>query len=420
MQISTRPITLLSFAKLAILGMFINYYGVLLIRGSFIPYGTPIFFAVAVACALASLFSEKITISSEIVCWILYFILSLVTAVFAKNMQYAMDGLSKFVQRLVIIIIIAYICEREKSISFAVRLLAATAIVCMICCLLFNTGIDTKLEMESGANISTNDIGSLMAYGCFGVLFAFGLKEHKGFMKTAIKIAYIVGAVSVIFLTGSRKSILAIFIFFGLLFFLCSRDLFKNMSTVQFLFITLLIIGAIVFVYYFLLPNVENTDLYQRVFGHKSEKAEASDEARISLYISALNDFRDNILVGIGFNNFKFVHMNYSHSTFVEPLACSGIIGFLYLAPYVMMLVKQIKLIKLNKDNPEERLWQKELLAFYISFLFIGIGIPYLYKDLPCIILAMFVASQKISFEKLEETATDTVAEGVIRDPLTA
>ena len=192
------------------------------------------------------------------------------------------------------------------------------------------------------------------------------------------------------------------------------------MSTVQFLFITLLIIGAIVFVYYFLLPNVENTDLYQRVFGHKSEKAEASDEARISLYISALNDFRDNILVGIGFNNFKFVHMNYSHSTFVEPLACSGIIGFLYLAPYVMMLVKQIKLIKLNKDNPEERLWQKELLAFYISFLFIGIGIPYLYKDLPCIILAMFVASQKISFEKLEETATDTVAEGVIRDPLTA
>lgn len=420
MQISTRPITLLSFAKLAILGMFINYYGVLLIRGSFIPYGTPIFFAVAVACTLASLFAEKVKISSEMVCWILYFILSLMTIIFAKNAKFATDGLTKFAQRLVIIIIIAYICEKDKSIKFAIRLLAVTAIVCMVCSLLYNTGIDTKLTMESGANISTNDIGSLMAYGCFAVLFAFGLKEHKGFMKTAIKIAYIVGAVSVIFLTGSRKSILAIFIFFGLLFLFCSRDLFKNMSTVQFVFATLLIIGAIVFVYYFLLPNAENTDLYQRVFGRKAEKADASDESRIRLYISALNDFKENILVGIGFNNFKFVHMNYSHSTFVEPLACSGIIGFLYLAPYVMMLVKQIKLIKLNKDNPEERLWQKELLAFYISFLFIGIGIPYLYKDLPCIILAMFVASQKISFDKLEENATDTVAEGAVREPLTA
>ena len=420
MQISTRPITILSFAKLAILGIFLNYYGFLLVRGSFIPYGTPIFFAVAVACTLASLFSEKIRISSEIICWILYFLLSLMTIIFAKNTKYATDGLAKFIQRLVIIIIIAYICEKEKSIKFAIRLLAVTAIVCMVCCLLFNTGIDTKLEMESGANISTNDIGALMAYGCFAVLFAFGLKEHKGFIKTAIKIAYIIGAVSVIFLTGSRKSILAIFILFGLMFVLCSRDLFKNMSTVQFLFITLLIIGAVVFVYYFLLPNAENTDLYQRVFGHKAEKAEASDESRINLYISALNDFKDHILVGLGFNNFKFVHKNYSHSTYAEPLACSGIIGFLYLAPYVMMLVKQIKLIKLNKDNPEERLWQKELLAFYISFLFIGIGIPYIYKDLPCIILAMFVASQKISFEKLEETATDTVAEGVVREPLTA
>ena len=420
MQISTRPITILSFAKLAILGIFLNYYGFLLVRGSFIPYGTPIFFAVAVACTLASLFSEKIRISSEIICWILYFLLSLMTIIFAKNTKYATDGLAKFIQRLVIIIIIAYICEKEKSIKFAIRLLAVTAIVCMVCCLLFNTGIDTKLEMESGANISTNDIGALMAYGCFAVLFAFGLKEHKGFIKTAIKLAYIIGAVSVIFLTGSRKSILAIFIFFGLLFLLCSRDIFKKMSAVQFVIVTLLIIGAIVFIYYSLLPNMEGTDLYQRVFGRKAERAGVSDESRINLYIAALNDFKDHILVGLGFNNFKFVHKNYSHSTYAEPLACSGIIGFLYLAPYVMMLVKQIKLIKLNKDNPEERLWQKELLAFYISFLFIGIGIPYIYKDLPCIILAMFVASQKISFEKLEETATDTVAEGVVREPLTA
>ena len=134
MQISTRPITLLDFAKLAILGIFLNYYGYLLVRGSFIPYGTPIFFAIAVACTLTSLFQDRIRLSPEIVCWILYLTLSLVTVVFAISTKTALDGLLKFGQRLVIIMMIAYICEKEKSIKFAVRLLAVTAIVCMICC----------------------------------------------------------------------------------------------------------------------------------------------------------------------------------------------------------------------------------------------------------------------------------------------
>ena len=84
-----------------------------------------------------------------------------------------------------------------------------------------------------------------------------------------------------------------------------------------------------------------------------------------------------------------------------------------------MILVKQIKLIRLNKHHLEERIWQKELLAFYISFLFVGIGIPYIYKDIPCIILAMFIASQKISFEKIEERNALKDSEGVVSDTKT-
>ena len=83
------------------------------------------------------------------------------------------------------------------------------------------------------------------------------------------------------------------------------------------------------------------------------------------------------------------------------------------------MLVNQIKLIRLNRDNIEERIWQKELLAFYISFLFVGIGIPYMYKDIPCIILAMFIASQKISFDKIEERKAVKVSEGVTSESKT-
>ena len=420
MQISTRPITLLDIAKLALYGIFLNYYCYFILRGSFIPMGTQIFFAVAVACVVATILGEKLYIGSEIKCWIAYAILSFLTVFFAVNTQQALDGLSKYVQRLIIIMMIAYICEHEKSVKFAVRLLAVTAFACAVSCLIMNVDVGKKLQLESGATISTNDIGSIMAFGCFAVLFAFGLKEHKGFIKTIIKIGYIVAAVSVIFIAGSRKSILAIIILFVLIFLFCARDFFKNLSVAWLIVVALLLIIAAFLVYQYLVPMVEDTNLYVRVFGRGTERTAESDEGRIELYKMAMTDFYEHIIFGLGFNNFAVNHNGlYSHSTYVEPLACSGIIGFLYLAPYVMILVKQIKLIRLNRHHIEERIWQKELLAFYISFLFVGIGVPYMYKDIPCIILAMFIASQKITFDKLKGNATEPVAEGVIREPIT-
>lgn len=419
MQIKSRPITLLDFAKIALYGIFLNYYCYFILRGSFIPMGTQIFFAVAVASVVATIFRERIYIGLEIKCWIAYIILSLLTVFFAVNVQHALDGLGKYVQRLTLIIIIAYICEHEKSVKFAVRLLAVTALACAVSCLIMNVDVGKKLTLESGANISTNDIGAIMAFGCFAVLFAFGSKKNKGFIKPVFKVGYIIAAISVIFIAGSRKSILAIFILFALLFLFCGRDYFKNMTNFQFVFVVLLIIFVVAFMYYYLLPNVEQTDMYQSVFGQKAERKAESDAIRVQYYGMAINHFFEKPLFGLGFNNFTVLHGNYTHSTYAEPLACSGIIGFLYLAPYVMMLVKQIKLIKLNKQDLEERIWQKELLAFYISFLFVGIGIPYMYKDIPCIILAMFIASQKISFEKIKERKAIKVSEGVTSDSKT-
>ena len=266
MQISTRPITLLDIAKLAIFGIFLNYYCFYILRGSFIPLGTPLFYGVAIACVLATIFQEKVTFSKEVLCWIVYALLSLLTAVFAINAQTAFNGIGEYLRRLVLIMMIAYICEYEKSVRFAVRSLAVTAFACAASCLIMNVNVSKKLELESGANISTNDIGAIMSFGCFAVLFAFGIKEHKGLIKTAVKIGYIISAVSVIFIAGSRKSILAILIFFGLLFILCRKDFFKNMSTLYFVLVLLLIIGAIVFIYFYLLQICIN------VFGAEKQK----------------------------------------------------------------------------------------------------------------------------------------------------
>lgn len=420
MQIQTKPITLITFAKLAICGIFLNYYCYNILRGGLLPYGTAVFYAIAIVCVLGDLLQGKISISSEIKCWIVYIVFSLVTVGFAIDSNAAFKSIWEYVQRLILIMMISYICEKEKSVNYSIRLLAVTAIACAVSSLMMNESVSKKLTMTSGAIISTNDIGAIMAFGCFAVLFAFGLKEHKGLIKTLIKISYIIAALSVIFLAGSRKSILAIIILFVLLFLFCAKDYFNNISTTQLIIVTLLLIATAIFVYNYLLPNVEQTDMYARIYGRKAEGALESDADRIALYRQAMEAFFNNPLFGLGYNNFEVLHYGtYTHSTYVEPLACSGIGGFLYLAPYVMILAKQINLIKLFKHDTEERLWQKELLAFYISFLFVGIGIPYIYKDIPCIILAMFIASQKISFDKLKEAELIEASEEVNSESIT-
>lgn len=394
----------IDISKLALYGIFLNYYCYFILVGSFIPMGTYIFLGIAIVGVLVSASNEPIKFGFDIKCWIVYFIYSVMTIVIAYSADYAIDGLVKFFQRLVVIILITYICEKEKSIIFAIRLLAVTSAACAVSSLLMMNDFSQKLTMASGANVSTNDIGSIMAFGCFAILFAFGTGKNSKTFKTLIKIAYILAATSVIAISGSRKSIFAILIMFALMFVFCWNDYFKKMTSLQFVSIILVSIVAIYVVSNFLLPYFEDTNLYVRMFGRGAERTAQSDQGRMNLYKSALEDFWNNFLFGLGFNNFTYLHYNYTHSTYVEPLACSGIFGLLYLIPYVHMLIEQIKL-SFSRDKRymcENRLFQKEMLAFYIAFLFVGIGIPYMYKDIPCIVLAMFIAWQSISIDEIK------------------
>lgn len=389
----------IDISKLAIYGIFLNYYCYFIIRGSFIPMGTYIFSGIAIVGVMVTAANEPIKFDIDIKCWIWYGIFSLATIFIVASPTHVIDGLIKYFQRLIIIILITYICEHEESIVFAIRTLAVTAIGCAVASLMTMNDYSQKLSMESGATVSTNDIGSIMAFGCFAILFAFGVGNKSNIYKTLLKIAYIVAAMSVISVAGSRKSILSIIILFALIFVFCGRDFFERMTSVQFVSIIIVGIVAAFVVYTYLLPYFEDTNLYVRMFGRGAERTAQSDESRLELYKMALTEFIRHPLFGLGYNNYSYLHGSYTHSTYVEPLACSGVFGLLYLAPYVHILIQQIK-FSFSKDGryiTENRVFQKEMLAFYIAFLFVAIGIPYIYKDIPCIVLAMFVAWQNIS-----------------------
>ncbi len=411
-MIKNSPISL-NIAKLALYGLFFNYYGYFILRGSFIPFGTYIFYGIALIGVMIAGYREPIRFSFNIKCWIGYFLFSIATIPLAYSKSYAIDGLEKFFQRLLLIILIAYICEREKSIGFSIRLLAATGIFAVLSCLFTMNSFSQKLTVSSGAGISTNDIGSIAAFSCFAILFAFGVGEKSRLHKTILKVAFIISAIVIVFVAGSRKSIIAIILMFALFFIFCWRDYFVNMTIPK--FITIVVVGVIAyyFVSKYLIPNAEDTNLYVRLFGRGAERTAESDEGRWNLYLRAFNDFKDNFIFGLGFNNFVFLHSMYSHSTYVEPLACSGLGALLYLIPYIYILVNQFKLSFLETVEPDvkKRVFNKEMLAFYITVLFVGIGIPFIYKDVPCIVLAMFTAYQKLEFDRLTENNYEILTE---------
>lgn len=394
----------LGAAKLALYGIFLNYYCYYVIMGSFIPWGTVLFFGIAcLGVGLDLIQRSSVTVGGEVKCWIAYAVLAFVTSIFGCSDFGFFGDILKYVQRLAIVMMVAYICERERSIRFGLRLMAVTAVACAISVLLVLDDFQLKLDISSGANLSDNDVGSIMAYGCFAILFCAGKRNRNSLWLSAAKAAAVICCIVVIFLSGSRKSIYAVLILAAMMLLLLLRDYRKQMKPYQ--LAMLLIVGAIacLFVVQNLLPYAEQTNLYRRLFGTAAERAVSSDEGRIELYIMALQDFAKHPFFGLGFNQFTEYHGNYTHSTYVEPLACSGMVGFLYLWPYVSIVKKQIRLIRAGKAGSSARLKQKEIFVYLCIFLFIGVGIPYMYKDVPCILLGTFLASQAISFDELKK-----------------
>ena len=69
---------MLTIAKAALYGIFLNYYCYYVIRGSFIPMGTIAFLGISLVCVAVDIRRQgSVYISREIWCWIFYAVFSL-------------------------------------------------------------------------------------------------------------------------------------------------------------------------------------------------------------------------------------------------------------------------------------------------------------------------------------------------------
>ena len=395
---------ILNVAKAALFGIFLNYYCYYVIVGEFIPMGTVAFLAVALLCVGVDVLRQRyIHVGTETRCWVAYAVLAGVTSLLVLGNLSFLSDLFKFVQRTLIILMVAYICQREGTIRFGLQLMAVTAVALSIAVLMVIGDIQLKLDITSGANLSENDTGAIMAFGCFALLYTWHKREKPSILLSALKIASVIVCLTVIFISGSRKSIIAVLIFAALWLLLCFRDYFGHLNFKVVVMVVVVGIISYLAISKWLLPYAGQTALYRRLFG-SGIVTEESDDLRLELYKWAFQDFLSHPLFGLGFNKFVDIHGNYTHSTYAEPLACSGIIGLLYLFPYFSISKKQLQIISQSAKGSMERIRQKELLIYWCMALFVGVGIPFMYKDAPCIILGTMLAAQEISFDETENS----------------
>lgn len=249
------------------------------------------------------------------------------------------------------------------------------------------------MEVEDramGLTTNPNSLGFRMIWCMLCALMFWNLPGRRQMLRRGFILALIPVTTYVIMASGSRKSAVAMaFLLIGWAGFAIGakkglRDYFKR----------LVVAGTILLIVVQALPFImEHTPVGRRfesffAQGQGSVIYAAEENLRYWMYVDGLRIFLQNPIFGVGLNNFQvhFYTGQYSHSDYIEPLATTGLIGFvLYQAFYVCLLVRAVKLIRSESDV--QRLYRlKMTILGVLTIILIGFGAPH-YTNQPIFLL---------------------------------
>jgi len=321
---------------------------------------------------------EKIikVINRELIFWILFAFSSLFTgSIVAVNFSHVFQSVITFIEFLVLIYGIVYISKQDKSIDYFINIFIIFSLVCGVTTVFW--GVDLGNGRRAMGHLDNpNSLGILMVVGICCILYKIDIK--KG-LNTLVKISVIFFLMYVIVLTGSRKSLLsAVIIFLYWLFIVVKKDLKRlgGITSLRILFTLAIIISIAYLIFY---PILKDSVLLERL---KNLSKSEADVIRRNMYREAFEMFKFSPIVGVGMNNFRdlSIFKTYSHSTYAELLACTGIIGaFLYAIPYITVCIYFMKKIFSKTAITILKKELRMMFGLYCILVFLGIGVIHFY-----------------------------------------
>ena len=387
---------LLNLSKLFMLAMVIygNYFQVVFfgVRGMTEALGF-----IAVFFLIWAIYKESMPlmagISLETALWVVFALTSLFTGYFIMSDQTQLVlSVLQFSINLVLIIALCFISRFDGNIDYIVAVQLFLAFLCAITTVIWGQPFTGSNQISMTAAMNPNVLGLLMVFGIFCLLYKLDISKRSS-------VLFVLAGTSLFFytiiLTASKKSFLAacflliywLLVVFGRLI----RDVPVNRKILA---ITMLLVAVLSYGLY-LTPIFQDSVIVDRL-----TTISAGDETRIGMYQEAYGYFKSSPLVGIGFDNYRFlsVYGTYSHSTYAEVLACTGILGaFIYLSAYLIMAVKLIRISMDSGIADSIHLQARNILGFLAVLLALGAGVILFYEMNSSMVLAAIIAFNQIN-----------------------
>lgn len=224
----------------------------------------------------------------------------------------------------------------------------------------------TESERAGGVAMNANNFAYYLLYLTFGFHCLLYGRSNKLLVDSIVYLLLFALTLYVSLITASRQILIIQIPFITLL--VLTRFVDKRANHLVPLFLFLLALA------YFVLPWFDN--LYSdSLLAHRSEKA-IEDDHRTWLIKRAIEVGKDNIIGGVGIGNFaKYAGGAFSHCSYTELFACTGIMGTCL---YIIMLVSFVK----EQFKRYQKTHDKLFVSFaFFGLLFIAANLFYVYYD---------------------------------------
>ena len=263
--------------------------------------------------------------------------------------------------------------------------------------------------------------GTMVSYGAIG-LAELNSNELSSFLLLAVFCAFLLyGETGSVLQRGCIWLSLALFLtlqvetasrrgFVVMVFMLVLQFVFvllpyndaKRSRKRMIFYLFLVMVGAIALVALYDYIMTE-TVLGERLSGNMI----GGDQARMQYQTFAMEQFRKDPAFGIGIGGVAFLNGVYSHSLYLEGLACTGLIGsvplFLALAAPIRRLIKKLLPSRRDRLSGEETYFYKTTLLYLSAIVISGVAVVMIYDFYFYLSLGLIAAEIKITENKRRE-----------------
>ncbi len=327
-----------------------------------IPHMSQILIVLALVSFL--IYKKRITIYKEVMTLFVFGLLTLAMSAFAVDTKIAFTYSQLIIEYVVAIFLIILYSVVDESINFSASLFVILGVIISIWMLMFGVGLN---RISFSEDVNVNIVGTILAFSIGYVLFLL-LSNKIGTKKVVFSGAIIVLLLFSALSTASKKCLIASAILIIVFILFCYRRVFDKSNPLYAFLITLSLILIAFIAFYYITTQYGDRLLYAQA-RMDSILEDKSTQKRYDLIIEGLSVFSKNPIFGVGINNFRYYSSfnTYSHCSYTELLACTGLAGtFLFAAP-VFSSLKNVVL--LGKKTPKKTLDKSRIVFVFFMLL---------------------------------------------------